>query len=45
MERRRFKSDDQTPGAALQNLLVSGIGLSAIADFWRLAWTIRGETR
>jgi hypothetical protein len=40
----------------LQNLLVSGIRLSAIADhlgttlqsgtdFWRPVWTTRGETR
>jgi len=56
MEQRRFESGDQTPGGALQNVLVSGIRQSAIADqarttldsvkdFWRPAWTIRGETR
>jgi len=56
MEQRSFESCDQTPGEALQNLLVSGIRLpsivnqvattlDAVTDLWRPVWTTRGETR
>jgi len=56
VKQRSFESGDQTPGEALQNLLLSGIRvpaivdqaartLDAVTDLWCPVWTTRGETR